>query len=338
MGKEPQGALRYKLDRAVLSFAVVFLLITKLNRIINCRLINNKQIYDMNTCKMKKYFLIAVAFVLAGSGCASQQDVATLDYRLALIEQRYNESEEKRKDLEVRLDAYKQAKQQNEQELRSRTAGQHVMIDEMREEMAGLRGRVEETEYLIKKKLTAIENDDRKGGQLARIDQTTMHNRNRIDRIEKYLDLEPTDYDFKIDNRSNSTPVVTPEKQLSENEMYGAAKKAFDQGKFETARAKFRNFLKTYPKSQQADNAQFWIGEIYYREKWYEKAILEYQSVIEKYPKGNKVPSSLLKQGLAFNNIGDKANARLILMELIKKYPKSNEAKIAKQKLKSVTP
>lgn len=292
----------------------------------------------MITYKMKKFYLITLIFVFTIGGCASQQDVATIDYRLALIEQQYNESEEKRKELESRLDAYKNAKQQNDQALRSRTAGQHVMINEMQEEIAAIRGRVEETEYLIKQKLTALENDDKKGGQLARIDQATRHNGNRIDRIEKYLDLEPTEYDFKIDNRPASTPVVKPEKQLSETEMYAAAKKAFDQGEFESARIKFRNFLTTYPKSQHADNAQFWIGEIYYREKWYEKAILEYQSVIEKYPKGNKVPSSLLKQGLAFNNIGDKTNARLILLELIQKYPKSNEAKIAEQKLKRFTP
>ena len=287
---------------------------------------------------MKKFYLITLIFVFTIGGCASQQDVATIDYRLALIEQQYNESEEKRKELESRLDVYKNSKQQNDQALRSRTAGQHVMISEMQEEIAAIRGRVEETEYLIKKKLTALENDDKKGGPLARIDQATRHNGNRIDRIEKYLDLEPTEYDFKIDNRPASTPVVKPEKQLSETEMYATAKKAFDQGEFESARIKFRSFLTTYPKSQHADNAQFWIGEIYYREKWYEKAILEYQSVIEKYPKGNKVPSSLLKQGLAFNNIGDKTNARLILLELIQKYPKSNEAKIAEQKLKRFTP
>jgi TolA-binding protein len=58
--------------------------------------------------------------------------------------------------------------------------------------------------------------------------------------------------------------------------------------------------------------------------------------VIENYPKGNKVPASLLKQGFAFLNLGDKANSRLILQELIKKYPKTNEAKIAKDKLKTI--
>lgn len=284
---------------------------------------------------MKNFFLIVLLAALVISGCASQQDVATLDYRLALMEEQYNESEGKRKELESRLDAYKEAKQQDDQDFRSRSASQHVMIDEMREEIATIRGKVEETEYLIKKKLAALENvDDKKGGQLTHIDQIARHNENRIDRIEKYLDLEPIENDFKLDAPAEATSDDKSDKKLPENEMYIVAKKAFDKGEFDSARVRFQNFLKTYPASIHADNAQFWIGEIYYREKWYEKAILEYQNVIEKYPKGNKVPSSLLKQGLAFYNIGDETNARLILKELINKYPKSNEAKIAAQKLK----
>ncbi|UCD32221.1 MAG: tol-pal system protein YbgF [Desulfobacterales bacterium] len=288
---------------------------------------------------MDKFLVIVLLFTLVFSGCATQQDVTTIDYRLALIEKQYSESVKKRKELESRLATYKKAKHQNDQELRSRSAGQYAQIDEMQEEIAAIRGKIEETEYFIKKQVKDLERvDDKKGGQLARIDETAKSNKNRLDRIEKYLDLEPSEYDSKIDVRSDSTPAIKKGKQLSEREMYIAAKKAFDQGEIESAKVRFQNLLKTYPKSTHADNAQFWIGEIYYREKWYEKAILEYQKVIEKYPKGNKVQSSLLKQGLAFYNIGDRANARLILNELIKKYPKSNEAKIAKRKLKGFTP
>ena len=60
------------------------------------------------------------------------------------------------------------------------------------------------------------------------------------------------------------------------------------------------------------------------------------EEVIEKYPDGNKVQASLLKQGFAFLNMGDKANARLILQDLVDKYPASQEARIARQKLKTL--
>ena len=288
---------------------------------------------------MRNITLIALSFALVMSGCASQQDVATLDYRLSLIEQRYVESEKRNKELKSRLETYKKAKKQNDQELRSRTASQHATLDQIRDEVAALRGRIEEAEYLINQKIKAIEGSgEKEGNRLARIDQTVSLNKDRIERLEQYLDFEATESNFKMDVHSGKKSDVKAEKQLSENEIYNSAKKSFDQGDFETASLGFQKLLKRYPKSRHADNAQFWIGEIYYREKLYEKAILEYQKVIENYPKGNKVQSSLLKQGLAFSNIGDKANARLILKELVKKYPKSNEAKIAKRKLKGLSP
>jgi len=59
-----------------------------------------------------------------------------------------------------------------------------------------------------------------------------------------------------------------PEKTLatgSEQELYDQAKKLFDAGDRENARAKFETFIQKYPKSQNADNARFWIADTYYR-------------------------------------------------------------------------
>ena len=226
-----------------------------------------------------------------------QSDLVALDDRLTLAEQHHLESEKK---------------------LRNQSAGQHVNIERLKEEIQILRGKLEEIEFTLNKKINT--------------------DKDRIARLEQYLHLEPTGSGLKIEKDSGIKPMSQAGKKLTENEIYKLAKQAFDQGDFETAREGFQKLIKQHPKSKNADNAQFWIGEIYYREKWYEKAIIEYQKVIEKHPKGNKVPASLLKQGFAFYNLGDKANARLILTELIKKYPKSNESKIARQKLKGYTP
>ena len=70
--------------------------------------------------------------------------------------------------------------------------------------------------------------------------------------------------------------------------------------------------------------------------KQYEQAILAFQKVIKKYPGGNKVPNALLRQALAFYELNDKTSAKLLLKKLIKQYPKTNEAKIAKNKLKTM--
>lgn len=273
-----------------------------------------------------------LGFITAMCGCAMQQDVVFLDERLALIEQR-------NKDLETRLAMYGKFREKGEQDIRAQSAGQHAMINTLKEEIQTLRGRLEEKEYVLDQKIKAFEDSNQKReAKISEIDQTTSLNKDRIVRLEQYLNFESTERVSKSTEGVEKESDVLAKEGLSENEIYKLAKQAFDQGDFETARNGFNKILKQYPESGRADNAQFWIGETYYREKWYEKAILEYQKVIEKHPQGNKVPASLLKQGFAFFNLGDKANARLILTELVKKYPKSNESKIAIQKLKEFSP
>jgi tol-pal system protein YbgF len=273
------------------------------------------------------------------SGCALQRDVITLDDRLAQAEKRYTQAEQKNKKLEAKLEQYRNTRDQYDQELRSKTAGQNATIEQLQEEISILKGKLEETDFLLKQKINAFaELSEKREIKLADIDKTTSLNKNRIEHLEQYLNLESTTSIQKTKPVSNKPSGKYVKHKLSENDIYKAAKQAYDKGDFNTAREGFKKLLKEFPNSENADNAQFWIGEIYYREKWYEKAILEYQNVIEKYPKGNKVTASLLKQGFAFFNLGDKANARLILSELIKKYPKSNEAKIAKRKLKGIKP
>lgn len=284
---------------------------------------------------MKFKTLIFLSCVLILSGCAMQQDVTTIDDRLMNIEKENVALYKTNQELKSRLDAMDKVREKNVDELRKKYAGQRVAIREIRENIQTLNGKQEETKYLLKRKTRDIEDTYKKNtSQLERIKSTADSNKDRVVRIEQYLNLESAVPDHSTAPASNIKPDRIPEKELSESEIYSKAKRAFDKGAFETAREGFQRLIKKFPKSQHADNSQFWIGETYYREKWYEKAILEYQKVIEKYPKGNKVPASLLKQGFAFFSLGDKANARLILTELIKKYSDTNESKIAKKKLK----
>jgi len=251
---------------------------------------------------MKNIILVILSFMMLLCGCALQRDVITLDNRQAMIEKRYLASQQKNKDLASQLTAQKQ------------------------------------NEYALKQKMkTSDDSYEKKEIRLDRIDRTASSNKDRIARLEQYLNFDSAEPDVKTKPGAGIKTQDRAKQKVSEDGIYQTAKQAFDQGDLELARERFQKLIDTYPKSNRADNAQFWIGEIYYHEKWYEKAILEYQKVIENYPNGNKVQSSLLKQGFSFFNLGDKANARLIFTELIKKYPKSNEAKIAKKKLKGLS-
>jgi tol-pal system protein YbgF len=277
---------------------------------------------------MKYSVLFLLLFFNMLYGCAMRDDVVMLENRMYWLEHRNAKSEKYDKELKSRIEEYFKVLEEKEQTLRNQSAEMHAMHDHLKAEIQLISGRIDETDYLLKQKLS--DSDKITENRLERIEESVGLNKKRIARLEHYLNFESDENDVKIKSKPQSR------EELSENELYTVYKQAFDAGDFETALKGFKNLINKFPKSAHADNAQFWIGEIYYSEKWYEKAILEYQKVIEKYPKGNKVPASLLKQGFAFLNLGDKANARLILKELVKKYSESTEAKIATKKLKGL--
>jgi len=299
-----------------------------------------------------KWFLLIVVLAMF-YGCAHQEDVIILDQRLARMEalgkkldqktaslekktvslERVNESSGKEiEQSKVKLSEFEKTLGNEDIQLRTGYAKLNVGMEALKDDVQLLRGRLEESEFMMQERLKAGENSE-KGTQILldklAIDLNQMEVRLR--NIEQYLNLESAGSPGAPKKSTQKT-----EKTLTDQERYVAAKQAFDQGEFKEARSGFEVIIKDFPNSEHADNAQFWIGEIYYREKWYEKAILEYQKVIENYPKGNKVPASLLKQGFAFISLGDKANSRLILKELSQKYPETNEGKIALQKLKEL--
>jgi tol-pal system protein YbgF len=266
--------------------------------------------------------MLVLAMLLVMGCAASQEDIVTLDGRLGQLEGR-------EADLRTDFDQYRSDREQKDQALRTQSASLLAQVEELRQEIRVINGKLDEIGHAAGQPTAA--GGETPPANLNELNAATRRNEERIAQLEQILKVAPPPAAAAAPVVAATPPATGP----SAEELYQAAKTAFDREDYGAARKKFQTFLDKYPSSDNADNAQFWIGESYYREKQYEKAILEYQKVIENYPKGNKVAASLLKQGFAFYNLGDKTNSRLILEELIRKQPNSNEAKIAAEKLKS---
>ncbi len=230
-----------------------------------------------------------------------------------------------------------------------RMAANTADMDKLKEEMRFLNGRLDENSHLLKR---SIERDssagDTLGEGLSDLQKRMVRLELRVDRISSYLGLEPM---IQTDDQNSSVPVgvsqvqkpfkpavkSTPEVKIPADQMlYDVNMELYRKEKYEEAIAGFKNFLNKYPKSKLADNAAFWIGESHMALKQYEQAILAFQKVIKQYPGGNKVPNAMLRQALAFYELNDKTSAKLLLRKIIKQYPKSSEAKIARNKLKTL--
>jgi tol-pal system protein YbgF len=264
--------------------------------------------------------------VMAAAGCALQKDLVTVNNRVA-------KQSKKTEALQAELSGYHEEQVNLEEACQRKYADLHALINNLREDMQGLQGQLEESGHYSQQR---TESEVRLAAKWETMEKQLQAALDRIVRVEAYLGMEPSEKTASPETEAKGSKGGQPATVQTADSLYATAKQRFDKGDYEEAMELFQALLQQYPKSENADNAQFWIGEIYYHEKWYEKAILEYQKVIENYPHGNKVRSALLKQGLAFSNLGDEANAKLILKELVRKYPDSEEAKIAEKKFKTL--
>ena len=231
----------------------------------------------------------------------------------------------------------------------ARMATNSAEMDRLKEEMRFLNGRLDENSHLLKRSIKKDTSDgDTLGKGVSELRERMTRLELRVDRISSYLGLEPMIPPKEKNAAAPATavphrkPAKTPAQPTPkvtippDQKLYDVNMSVYRKGKYEEAIAGFKNFPKKYPKSKLADNAAFWIGESYMALEQYEQAILAFQKVIKKYPRGNKVPNAILRQALAFYELNDKTSAKLLLKKLVKKYPKSNEAKIARNKLKTM--
>jgi tol-pal system protein YbgF len=219
-------------------------------------------------------------------------------------------------------------------------------MDQLKREMQGFSGRVEDNEQIIKR---AVERDlseqDAMRLTLVDLSQKVTELETLVKRQHEYLGLAAKgvpggqEQVMGAPGQKGTGPVrpeVSGKPKSPELELYETSLAAYKNGKYEEATEGFKDLLKRYPNSDRADNAQFWIGECHMALKHYEQAILSYQKVIKTYPKGNKVPSAMLRQAIAFLEIKDRTSTKLLLKRIISKYPNSSEAKIAQKKLETL--
>jgi len=186
---------------------------------------------------MKHSILIIIVFFLVMGGCASQQDVIILDDRLVELEYQLS-----------KIKTVTKSQKTEGNKLRGQSAGLRAELSEIRAEIQALSGKIEETEFLLKQNLTASSKADddlnkKSEKRLDKLKEITAFNKERIIRIEQYLNLELSKSVHTIKPDSAKKLSHQPDKKLTENELYQLAKQAFDEGSLDTARNKFQELL-----------------------------------------------------------------------------------------------
>jgi tol-pal system protein YbgF len=220
----------------------------------------------------------------------------------------------------------------------SNQAALRIEIDQLKNSIRSLSGRVEENEHLVKHTVEQdLTSQDTARTDLASLSSRLSKLEAMVDQQRKYLsiDEEQTPAPSQVEAGGAPAQGGQPDAAQASDEKfaYDSSMALYNEGKYNESMDGFKKFLGQYPKSELADNAQFWVGESLMSLKEYEQAILAFEDVIKKYPKGNKVANAMLRQAIAFLEINDKTSSTVLLKKVIKQFPKSNEAKVAQKKL-----
>lgn len=221
------------------------------------------------------------------------------------------DDEEARKaitDLRVQVEANQKAAEERlgkiESQVQDRSIDAARQFDEIRQELARLRGQLE----------------------------VQAHQLETLDRRQKdlYVDLDARLRKLEAAAKALEKPVADP---VAEGKAYEAALNQFKLGNFQASVAAFQGFLATYPDSQQVSNAQYWIGNAYYELRDYKTAIAAQQKVLASWPDSAKAPDAMLNIASCQAAMGQNKAARETLQALLKKYPGTPAAEQAKQRL-----
>ncbi len=138
------------------------------------------------------------------------------------------------------------------------------------------------------------------------------------------------------------TPVAPPAEAMptgaadEATSFYALAQEQYRLGNYATARGAFENFLTDYPRHELAPDAQYYLAETYWAEGDQGRALAEYQRIMERFPDSKRAPSSLLRRAIIEKGRGNLAVARTLLRQIEAGYPNSPEAPQAREELQKI--
>lgn len=187
------------------------------------------------------------------------------------------------------------------------------MVEVMQQEIAGLRGTVEEQNHKIE--------------QLEKQQQ------------QRYLDLDRRMAELltKPVNTAVSASTVAQAGQgdqsvqsvaLPADDLYASAMSFIKKKDYSQALAQLDVFAKTYPQHALAANALYWSGEVQLAESNYDLAIKQFETVVTQHSAHNKAPDSHYKLAVSYDRKGNVAKAKEILNQVIKQYPGTSDSAV----------
>ncbi|TLX55836.1 tol-pal system protein YbgF [Stutzerimonas nosocomialis] len=204
-----------------------------------------------------------------------------------------------------------------------------IQLQQMQEEIAQLRGMVEQQQNQIqqlqREGLERYQELDRRLSSGASAGAVGAQNSSTAGAIDASETPREPAQQAQAGNQSADP--------ANEKLYYDAAFDLIKAKDFDKASQAFAAFLRRYPQSQYAGNAQYWLGEVNLAKGDLQAAGQAFAKVSQTYPNHAKVPDSLYKLADVELRLGNRDRAQGILREVISQYPNSSAAQLAQRQL-----
>ena len=231
-----------------------------------------------------------------------------------------------------------QGAQADEASLQRQITAQQNQIYQLQQDIAYLRGELEQIRYLTSRQGTS---PTVTAPQVAASQPTTVNNVNGM-----AGPVTPMGNDNLAINRSVSAqsaaapqPVASSGNTIAlrgvdatAQQAYNAAYACVQRNDLQGAQTAFKSYVETYPDNALTPNAWYWLGQVQYQQAIYDQARLSFLNVA-RFNDSQKRPDALYKLGMISKFIGDQDKAIRYFQLVIQSYPNDAAATLASREL-----
>lgn len=187
--------------------------------------------------------------------------------------------------------------------------GLQSQIDQMRDEMRGIRGQAETLQF---------QNQEVIKQQRAQYQDLN----GRLESFERGGARYPS--------VGQANPGLA---DAGDRQAYDAAFELLKNGRYDEAKTAFESFTAQYPGSSLAGNATYWLGEALYVTGDFTSSLAKFEKVVTDFPSSQKLPDAMLKIGYCHYEMKSYEAARAVLESVVAAYPDGTPGRLAAERL-----
>lgn len=180
----------------------------------------------------------------------------------------------------------------------------YSQIRALQDEVASLRGLVEEQAY-----------------ELKQLKQLQLDNYMDLDRrltggAVPAVSAQTNSSDESVVSPKQKSSVSRVSETASENDVYKAAYDLLNMRDYDASAVAFNDHLERFPNGEFASNSHYWLGKLAMRKNDYPQAKSWFGKLITNFPDAAKVPDAQLDLGKVYFFMGEKSKAKAVLTEV----------------------